>query len=181
MKETLIRVDIKLPRHRLFILGAGFSKPAGFPLGSELLDEVRLRVRKVYRRSGWDGALEKEIGEWQQLYPQNTLNLESVLAYSHRKHFLRVIGSDEYFDHGSRSIVEVRQAIQAILTERLPQRTPLLYREFASQLTPYDVVLTFNYDTLLEQSLEEISKPYSLTPEWWLDDNNGGSESQYVP
>jgi len=174
-------MDLKIPQHRLFILGAGFSKAAGFPLGFELLDEVRHRVREKYRRSGWDGALEKEIAEWQELYPQKTLNLESVLAYSHRKHFLRVIGSDEYFDHGSRSIVEARQAIQAILTERIPQRSPLLYREFASQLTPYDVVLTFNYDTLIEQALEEISKPYSLTPEWWLDSKNGNSESQYVP
>ena len=135
-KKGLIRVDIKIPRCRLFILGAGFSKPAGFPLGSELLDDVRLRVRNVFRRSGWDGALEEEIDEWKQLYPGKTLNLESVLAYSHRKHFLRVIGSDEYFNHGSRSIVEARQAIQAILTERLPKRTPLLYREFASQITP---------------------------------------------
>jgi len=174
-------VNINLPRHRLFILGAGFSKPVGFPLGSELLEEVRLRVRQMFRRSGWDGAFEKEISEWKELYPGKMLNLESVLAYSHRKHFLRVIGSDEYFDHGSRSIVAARQAIQSILTERLSQKTPLLFREFASQLTPYDVVLTFNYDTLLEQSMEEVSKPYSLTPEWWLDSNYGGSENQYIP
>ena len=174
-------MDIKLPRHRLFVLGAGFSKPAGLPLGSELLDDVRLRVRNVFRRSGWDGTLEEEIDEWRQLYPGKTLNLESVLAYSHRKHFLRVIGSDEYFNHGSRSIVEARQAIQAILTERLPIKSPLLYKEFASQLTPYDVVLTFNYDTLLEQSLEEINKPFSLTPEWWLDSESGGSKSPYRP
>jgi hypothetical protein len=179
--KGLIRVYIKFPRHRLFILGAGFSKPAGFPLGPELLEDVRIRVRNVFRRSGWDGALEEEIDEWRQLYPGKPLNLESVLAYSHRKHFLGVIGSEEYFNHGSRSIVEVRQAIQTILTERLPKRAPLLYREFANQLTPYDVVLTFNYDTLLEQSLEEINKPFSLTPEWWLDTESGVAESYSWP
>jgi len=167
-----------LPIHRLFILGAGFSKPAGLPLGSELLEEVRTRVKRMFLQGGWDGAFEQEINEWMKLYPGKTLNLESVLAYSHRKHFLRLIGSDEYFEHGSRSIVAARQAIQLILTERLPSRTPLLFREFASQLTPYDVVLTFNYDTLIEQSLEEIRKPYSLTPEWWLDSNSGDSENQ---
>lgn len=71
VEKDLIGMDMKLPRHRLFILGAGFSKPAGFPLGSELLDDARLRIRKFYQMSGWDGAFEKEIGEWQQLYPRN--------------------------------------------------------------------------------------------------------------
>lgn len=179
--EVLIGSAMTLPLHRLFILGAGFSSAAGFPLGSELLDDVRRRVRETYQRSGWNGALEEEISEWQQLYPRNQLNLESVLAYSHRKHFLRVMGSKEYFDHGSRSIVEARRVIQEILTVQLPSETPLLYREFASQLTPFDTVLTFNYDTLLEQSLENIRKPYSLSPEWWLDRKIGSAESQDMP
>ena len=40
-----------------------------------------------------------------------------------------------------------------------------------------DLVLTFNYDTLLEQSLDAIGKSYTLTPEWWL--NRKSSESGY--
>jgi len=32
-------------RFRMFVLGAGFSKPAGFPLGLDLWHEVRRRVR----------------------------------------------------------------------------------------------------------------------------------------
>ena len=36
-------------------------------------------------------------------------------------------------------------------------------------MTPSDTILTFNYDTLLEQSLDDLNKPYSLTPEWWLE------------
>ena len=135
----------------------------------------------MFRVNDWDGPLEQEINEWRQLYPTSELNLESVFAYSHRKHFLRLIGSDEYFDHGSRSLVEARRAIQTILTARLPSATPLLYRDFATQLTPNDTVLSFNYDTLLEQALDEIGKPYSLTPEWWLDDRSGERESESSP
>jgi hypothetical protein len=156
------------PHFRLFILGSGFSKPAGLPLGPELLDEVRHRVREVFRNYDWDGPLEREIEEWKELYPEKELILESVLAYSHRKHFLKLIGSDEYFSHGSRSIVAARTAIQEILTESAPRTTPELYKEFAAGLTANDTVLTFNYDTVLEDALDDLKKPYSLTPEWWL-------------
>lgn len=169
------------PEFRLFILGAGFSKPANLPLGSELLDQVRERIRAEFQQFGWDGPLEKEIEEWRELYPGSSLTLESVLAYSHRKHFLGLIGSDEYFAHGSRAIVATRHAIQEILTSRTPI-IPSLYTEFASRLTPYDTVLTFNYDTLLEDTLDYIGKPYSLTPEWWLAEDTGKTNpEEYSP
>lgn len=167
-----------LPRCRLFVLGAGFSKPAGLPLGVELLDEVRHRVRNEFRAHGWDGPLEREIAEWRELYPGRELHLESVLAYSHRKHFLGLIGSKEYFDHGSRSIVSARRAIQSVLTEAIPHAAPDLYRAFGAHLTPHDSVLTFNYDTLLEQTLDELGKPYTLTPEWWLDSESSISNQE---
>jgi len=163
---------------RLFILGAGFSKPAGYPLGDDLLSEVRGRVKTQFQRHGWDGPLEQEIEEWSDLYPGNPLALEAVLAYSHRKHFLKVRGSDEYFEHGSRTIVAARQAIQEILIEYPKGEQPSLYGEFVKQLTPYDTILTFNYDTLLEDNFDLLEKPFSLTPEWWLskeDENNGTS------
>ena len=155
-----------LPIHRLFIIGAGFSKPAGFPLGPELLDSVRQRVRRVFNRANWDGPLEDEIAQWRAL-PTTPLTLEAVFAYSHRKHFLGLVGSDEYFEHGSRSIVEARRAIQEILTEALPQEVGSPYKQFAQRLTPTDTILTFNYDTLLEHSLNAVGKAYTLTPEWW--------------
>ena len=166
--------------HRLFVLGAGFSVSAGLPLGVGLLDRVRGYVRNASRHHGSDGPLEQEIGEWAALYPGEPLHLERVLAYSHRKHHLRLVGSDEYFDHGSKSIVAARDAIQSILIQATPTDTPSLYREFALRLCPRDVVLTFNYDTLLEQALDDIGKPYTLTPEWWLETELDESEPKFV-
>ena len=166
------------PQFRLFILGAGFSKPAGLPLGPELLDQVRGRVKRKFQEFGWDGPLEREIQEWSQLYPKDNVKLESVMAYSHRKYFLGLIGSDECFSHGSETIVASRHAIQEILIERTPCETPQLYIDFARHLTPHDTVLSFNYDTLLEQALGELDVPYSMTPEWWLADEVAGDVEQ---
>ena len=171
---------MNLPTHRLFVLGAGFSAPAGLPLGNGLLERVRQDVRGSFRRAGWDGTLEQEIEEWASLYPGEPIDLERVLAYSHRKHYLRLLGSDEYFAHGSRSIVAARRAIQRILIHATPNATPSLYREFALRLCPHDVVLTFNYDTLLEHALDDIGKPYTLTPEWWLKTDPAVFEPKFV-
>ena len=169
------------PHYRLFILGAGFSKPAGLPLAKELLASVRQEVKKYFQQRGrWDGTLEQDIEEWTRLYPDEQVDLERVLAYSHRKHYLRLLGSDEYFAHGSRSIVAARRAIQRILIDGAPTDTPSLYRKFSNYLSPNDVVLTFNYDTLLEQSLDAVGKSYTLTPEWWLSRELPESGQEYV-
>lgn len=58
--------------------------------------------------------------------------------------------------------------------------TPSLYRDFAKKLSPNDVVISFNYDTLMEQSLDYVSKSYSLTPEWWLTRETPRSGQEYV-
>ena len=168
------------PFKRLFILGAGFSRPAGLPLAEGLMQGVREDLREQSRRSAGDGPLEEDIREWTSLYPGQPLDLERVLAFSLRKHFLGLMGSKGNFEHGSLSIVAVRKAIQHALIRATPRFTPSLYREFVARLTPNDVVLTFNYDTLLEQALDDIGKQYSLTPEWWLKEESSRSGKRYV-
>ena len=162
---------VTVPPSRLFVLGAGFSAPAGLPLGPALLCGVRDHVRGHFRKRGaWDGPLEREICEWQRLYPGEVLDLERVLAYSHRRHYLRLIGSEEYFGHGSRTIDAARRAIQELLINATPKVPPALYLDFGRRLRPNDVIVTFNYDTLLEKALDALRLAYTLTPEWWLED-----------
>lgn len=144
------------------------------------MQSVREDVKRYFQGHDWDGALEEEIEEWSSLYPGQQLDLERVLAYSHRKHYLGLQGSKRYFEHGSRSIAAVLKAIQSTLILATPTSTPNLHKEFAERLTPTDVVLTFNYDTLLEQALDDIAKPYTLTPEWWIEERSSGSGKRYV-
>ena len=167
-----------LPHLRLFVLGAGFSQPAGLPLAKDMLEAVRYNLHTIDA----DNQLERDISEWRDLYPGQPIDLERILAYSHRRHHLRLLGSDETYEHASLSIYAVQKEIQRVLLESTPSDTaiPILYRDFVERLTPHDVVLTFNYDTLLEQTLDLVGKPYSLVPEWWLDKESSGDESQYV-
>lgn len=150
------------PPFRLIILGAGFSQPAGLPLGNDLLSLTRERMRPSSM------ALEEEIEQWLKIYPNEDLSLERVLGYSHRKHYLDLKGPKEWYSHGSRAVVHVRRLVQEILTETMPTEIPDVYLQFANQLTANDTIMTFNYDTLLENVLDSIGKPYSLTPTWWL-------------
>ena len=169
------------PYFRLFIIGAGFSMPAGLPLGAELLQCVRDVVESKFQDAGWEGSLEQDIEEWTLLYPDKPLNLERVFAYSHRKHYLGLARSEERFVEASQSIRAAKEAIQQVLIRKTPSVIPELYRNFGKRLRPGDVVLTFNYDTLLEQALDDVDKPYSLTPEWWLDEALKDSEGyRYV-
>jgi len=57
--------------------------------------------------------------------------------------------------------------IGAVLADRSVklQKVPELYLEFARRLQPHDIVITFNYDTLLESALDEVAKPYRLFPQ----------------
>jgi hypothetical protein len=142
------------------------------------MEMVRVKMRDHFRVYGWDGPLEQEILEWSAIYPSSEVTLESVLAYSHRKHFLKLIGADEYFAHASRTIASAKPIIQEILSKDIEENTRELYERFCSALTPHDLVLTFNYDTILEDTLDRLGIAYSLSPEWWLDDKNCGESKQ---
>ena len=60
----------------------------------------------------------------------------------------------------------VKTLIGKILAQRMPtiDKIPELYLEFARRLKSGDYVLTFNYDILLERSLDAIGKAYRLFP-----------------
>jgi hypothetical protein len=158
-------------RYRIILLGAGFSKPAGLPLGAELWHEVReranvlngraskfhddLRTYQAFRRDcdGVDVSLDK-------------IDFEEFLGFLDVEFFLGLRGGDTWSDDGNETQVLVKTLIGNILTERTPQpsHVPELYLEFARRLQPNDLVLTFNYDVLLERALERVGKAYRLFP-----------------
>ena len=153
---------------RIIILGAGFSKPAGLPLGSELFGEVRKLIRHNYGSN----SVESDIKRYKEYVAategrkisDDSLDYEKFLGFLDTEHFLRFDGGDRLSDEGNASQLMVRRAIAEVLHRRTPKTPPALYRAFVRKLNPSDWVLTFNYDTLLESALDAEEKPYRRYP-----------------
>lgn len=160
------------PTFGIFILGAGFSRPAGMPLGPELWREVRHRAVGTF---GPASKFSQDLGTYidykrecdgEHLSPDN-VDFEDFLAFLDVEYHLGLRGSDTWSDDGNETQVMVKTLIGQILTERMPPKgaIPELYLQFAKALRANDYVLTFNYDPLLELALEAVGQPFRLFPQ----------------
>jgi hypothetical protein len=163
-----------LPKYRLIILGAGFSRPAGLPLAVDLWREIRETAarfpadRRAYKinedlQSYID--FRKEV-DGVTLTPE-TVDFEDFMRFLDVEHYLGLRGSDTWSADGNEGTVVTKYLIGQILARHVTglAEVPDLYIQFAKRLEPKDLVITFNYDTLLERSLDAIGKPYRLFAE----------------
>lgn len=173
------REDFAAQKFGVYILGAGFSKPAGLPLAPELWEEVRHRgLRLSGRAEQFREDLEEYI-DYRQRCDGTTLaveeaNLEDFMTFLDVEFHLGLRGKDTWSSQGNEAQVVVKTLIGEVLTERMPAKIPDLYLKFARILRPDDYVLTFNYDTLLERALEETGVPFRLFPDRLKPNPHGG-------
>lgn len=158
-------------RFRIFILGAGFSKPAGFPLATELWEEVYSRARDLDGRAGKFRTDLDDYREYKRScdgvdLSENRVDFEDFCRFLDVEHFLGLRGSATWSVDGNEGTVVIKTLIGQILADLTPsaEDIPKLYLDFARGLQPNDYVLTFNYDTLLERALDVVGKPYRLFP-----------------
>ena len=153
---------------RLFLLGAGFSKPAGLPLAAELVPLILdVGDRYLSTEDGYNhlrNAVEGYKEYLEETNPGCAFDLESFGAWLDWEHVLRLKGSDTFSEHGNEAGLQLRWAIGKVLFDRFPTEIPDLYLEFAGRLTTRDRVLTLNYDLLLERALEAVGLPYRRFP-----------------
>jgi SIR2-like domain len=158
-------------RYRIIFLGAGFSKPAGLPLGIELWQEIRARAEVL---SGRGSKFHDDLETYQAFRRDcdgldigiDQVDFEEFLGFLDVEFFLGLRGGDTWSDDGNETQVLIKTLIGEILAERTPQPSdiPDIYLEFARRLQSDDLILTFNYDVLLERALERVGKPYRLFP-----------------
>ena len=159
------------PGFRIFVLGAGFSVPAGLPTAAELYPEV---VRRVERSYGKDNRFHWAVQDYIDYRKRSdgvelsidTIDLEEFMSYLDIEHFLGLEGSDTLSEHGNAAQLFVKRYIGQIIHERTPSKDslPQEYYEFAEKLSVKDIVITLNYDVVLERALEYVGKPYRLFP-----------------
>jgi len=116
----------------IYILGAGFSKPAGLPLATELW-------REVYRRAA---PLTGSMAQFRE-------DLEDFIELDIEYH-LTLRGSYTWSEDGNEAQVVAKTLIGQVIAERMPSKKaiPQLYLNFVRKLQPGDKILTFNYDVL---------------------------------
>jgi hypothetical protein len=162
--------DFAAQKFAIYILGAGFSKPAGLPLACDLWDEVRRRALSLSgRASFFRDDLETYI-EYRKKCDGKGLafeevDLEEFMAFLDIEFHLGLRGKETWSSEGNEAQVVVKTLIGEILAERMPASIPEQYLAFARLLQPNDYVLTFNYDVLLERALESAKIPYRLYPD----------------
>ena len=141
-------------------------------LGEELFREVRERVLAQY---GPENVLDADLDYFAKyrstckgVKPSlAAIDYEEFLGFLDVEHALGFRGGDSITSEGNETQLIVKKLIGQILQERMPRLPcdlPSLYLEFAAHLGPGDRVLTFNYDTLLEQALTAVGKPFRLFP-----------------
>lgn len=155
---------------RLIILGAGFSKPAGLPLASELMPLI-LEATKL--RGAAHDIVMRDLEQFCRLYrlrsghdvkPED-VDIEQFMSYLDVEHYLGLKGSDTWSDDGNKSQLILRFCLAKVIhdfQQRMTDPQWSLYVQFAQRLSPEDRIFTFNYDTLLETACERADVPFRL-------------------
>lgn len=149
----------------IFFLGAGFSRPAGLPLGDGLWLEVieAAKLHGLYEKS-----LEYSIYEYLDYYNaksgkninEEKIKLEEFMSYLDIDCHLMLHGGDY-----SAPEETFRNLIAYVIhnhERRVTEYQYKIYEQFAERLDSNDIIFTFNYDTILENTLRRKNLPYRL-------------------
>jgi hypothetical protein len=159
---------------RVFILGAGFSSSAGLPLTNDLLQLVHKQASQMqYGDEPW-GQAERLINELKYYYPNKDFTHEKIQSGEFNEidieEFLSFISAESSFlypgdkltQHGSYFISFCKKWIGEILVNKqigILNRIPQFYHEFVRNLDN-SMILTFNWDTVVETLFESNNIPY---------------------
>lgn len=161
---------------RVFVFGAGFSKPAGMPLANELVDLCSARI-PVGEMRDWIEHLRDRL-TWLSTAPHGRepfkLSIEEVFHYAHfdvEVHRLlqqlvpvgRTDGETPWdtAEHIESWLRDLEEAMCDVISERENKADLLPITRWAEAVTHNDAVITFNYDTLVERALLQLGQCWS--------------------
>ena len=148
---------------RIFFLGAGFSAGAGIPLTNKLLPMAARLFQS--EAAGLFGRVANYANEVDVDFEGNP-NAEDFSKLCTHLEFLELreyAGGERWSSDGSREKVALKFYLAKAIALSAPEshQIPNHYLEFADSLTPDDIIVTFNWDLLLESALKKVGKAYS--------------------
>lgn len=173
MNERSLEENIK--RSRVFILGAGFSAEAGIPLTSSLLENSMKKFKE--ESPGLFDRVDRYAHECENIL-EGDVNYSTV-EFSKLCTFLEYVelreygGGERWNNAGSKEKLALRFYLAKTIAENTPslEDLPPLYEKFATQLNKGDVIISFNWDGLLEIALTKLGKPYTYNINENIDDD----------
>ena len=165
-----------MKHHRIIIVGAGFSVHAGLPLAADLMEMVREDIAKEY---GKENHFESDLNKFLEyrlkcdhIDKAEPFDYEQFLSFLDMEHFLWLKGSDTWSEEGNESQLMIRRGIMRVIHRRMPTTPSQQCIDFCKCLSPSDWILTFNYDTLIEDTLDYLDIPYRLYPERYEEEDS---------
>lgn len=161
---------------RVFILGAGFSKSAGMPDACELTDLLLSRGLGRYSAdfTDWAESMRSRIAHLNRNTTSPRLNIEQLFECAELDRKLCLMEQQlckvgrrdgvtpfEQADDIDTWLRYMEQDLVELLITKQDNADLDTLRSFARNLRTDDTVLTFNYDTLLEQSLSDMNRSWS--------------------
>lgn len=152
-----------IKRNRVFVLGAGFSADAGIPLTSPLLkkaiNKFSFECPSLFSRV--EGYIKEMLGKRNIDY--SSVSFSELCTYLEYVELTEYGGGERWTNTGSREKTAFRFYLAKTIVEHTPDETnlPDLYLEFAKQLHSGDIIISFNWDGLLEVALSKVGKKYT--------------------
>ena len=150
----------------VYVLGAGFSRDAGCPTVSEFISKNRiLRLKKTLNKqektkldslqSYWDYRITEGYCE---------SNIESIFNHvsAARYLFMESMTESDTSSYDAENIYDDLQwFILKTLKESTKKKIPKEYHKFVKEiLQPQDVIISFNYDLVLEKVFSDSKIPF---------------------
>lgn len=161
-------------KRRVFILGAGFSRQIGMPLATELTELLFQEFREIDHNEAvqWFKAFTQKV---RRLSGSDAINIEELFHYARfdaeswkMEQQLYPIGRNDgmtrwgraeaiesWLEHMEYDLADV------ILTKQESAQSLVPIENFANSLNTSDAVITFNYDTLVEDALTKAKQSWN--------------------
>lgn len=154
----------RVKQNRLFILGAGFSAAAGIPMIGQLLFDsmqlFKLECPGLFERVN---NYAKICFSSEQEVDYTQVNFSDFCTFLEYVELREYGGGERWSERGSREKLAFRYYLAKAIVNSTPapEDIPDIYIQFARQLRKYDILITFNWDPLLELSLSKIGKTFA--------------------